>query len=271
MSRLQSVAAAAVLSFGVVAYAQVDNTLFLHHFDNESGLIPPAPSYPADYAAGTATTVLVGGSGNQTPGFPKFGAGAYDATAGGRAHYTANDGNFDFSKGTVEFWIKRQAPWHDGVYHGFFGVHAAGVADFRIYQDGSNRLGFYAHGATSGNIFGAEAVPVAPAPNEWHHVAAVWDSTTDFNAIFLNGVNLGGDFGGTVTTVTGVIPAQMTIGAVQSGSGGGGFAYDEFRISNVARYTSNFTPPTAPFVVPEPGSILLGCVLGGGMLLRRRA
>lgn len=268
MSRLTHLTAAVATSIGALvvstASAQVDNTLFLHHFDAPIGAAPA----DADYAAGTASTPLVGGVINGSGA--KFGAGAYDTTAGGRAHYIANDGNFDFSQGTVEFWIKKNAPWNDGVYRGFFGVHAAGVADFRIYKDGSNRLGFYAHGATSANIFGAQlAVADPPAPGQWHHIAVVWDSATDFKAIFLNGVDIGGDFGGAVTTVTGTIPAQMTIGAVQSGSGGGGHLYDEFRISNIARYTSDFTPPTAPFVVPEPGALGLAGVLGAGLLARR--
>jgi hypothetical protein len=263
MQRASVLAAAAILSVGAVALGQVDHTLFLHHFDAPIGAAPA----DADYAAGTASTLLVGGVINGSGA--KFGAGAYDTTAGGRAHYVANDGNFNFSQGTVEFWIKKNAPWNDGTYRGFFGVHAAGVADFRIYKDGSDRLGFYAHGATSGNIFGAEfAVANPPAPGEWHHIAVVWDSATDFKAVFLNGTDIGGDFGGPVTTVTAVIPAQMTIGAVQSGSAGGGHLYDEFRISDVARYTSNFTPPTAPFVVPEPAS--LAGFAAVGLIARRR-
>lgn len=263
MQRVSVLAAAALLSVGAVAFGQVDNTLFLHHFDAPIGAAPA----DADYAAGTASPPLVGGVINGSGA--KFGAGAYDTTAGGRAHYIANDGNFNFSQGTVEFWIKKNAPWNDGTYRGFFGVHAAGVADFRVYKDGSDRLGFYAHGATSGNIFGAEfAVATPPAPGVWNHIAVVWDSATDFKAVFLNGTDIGGDFGGPVTTVTAVIPAQMTIGAVQSGTGGGGHLYDEFRISDVARYTSNFTPPTAPFVVPEPAS--LAGFAAVGLIARRR-
>ncbi len=266
MQRTQLLVAAAVLSSVSSTFAVLNNTLFLQHFDGPLGAVAPAPSLPADYAAGTATTVLVGGS--ITGSAPKFGAAAYDTTAGGRAHYVANDGNFDFAQGTVEFWIKRPAPWQDNAYHGFFGVQESGVADFRIYQDGSNRLGFYAHGATSGNIFGAEAVPAAPTPNVWHHIAVSWDSATGFKGIFLDGANIGGAFGGPAVLVSGTYPSQMTIGAVQSGSGGGGFLYDEFRISNIARYTSDFTPPTAPFVVPEPATLCL--VSGLTVLVRRR-
>lgn len=268
MSRFKLLAAVAICVWGTTVFGQVNNTLFLHHFDAPIGAAV-AP-FTADYAAGNPASPLVGGS--ITSSAPKFGAGAYNTTAGGRAHYVANDGNFDFAQGTVEFWIKKPAPWNDGTYRGFFGVHAAGVADFRIYKDASDRLGFYAHGSPSTNLFGMQGVLASPpTPNLWHHIAVVWDSTTNFKQIYLNGVATGAApiNANPVVVVSGTYPAQMTIGAVQSGSAGGGHFYDEFRISNIARYTTDFTPPTEPFVIPEPATLALatGALT---LLLRRR-
>jgi len=245
--------------------AGIDNTLFLHHFDAPIGS-PPAN---ADYAAGSSGVVVAGGVITSTA--PKFGDGAYDVTTTGRAHYVSNDGNFNFAQGTVEFWINKPTAWNDFAYKGFFGVHAAGVADFRVYKDGNNRLGFYAHGSPSSNIFGMEGVLATPlSSNEWHHIAVVWDSSSNYKQIFVDGVapaEIVG-FGGAVNAVSGTYPAQMTIGAVQSGSAGGGHFYDEFRISDVVRYNGNFTPPIAAFVVPEPAT--LSVIALSGLLMRRR-
>jgi hypothetical protein len=64
--------------------------------------------------------------------------------------------------------------------------------------------------------------------------------------IYRDGVNVGaGTFAGLVGNAT----AQYRIAETSAGSGGDFSGYiDEFRITKgVARYTANFTPPTAPF------------------------
>jgi len=77
--------------------------------------------------------------------------------------------------------------------------------------------------------------------NNWYHVAAVRNNGT--NTLYVNGTSQG-SYSSSVD-----ITNELTIGnlgyATVLGAPG---AIDEFRVSNTARYTSNFTPQTAPFV-----------------------
>jgi hypothetical protein len=87
------------------------------------------------------------------------------------------------------------------------------------------------------------------ATSTWIHLA--WVRASNVHSFYVNGtsqalsgVNWTGAVGGTANL--------WTIGNVTTG-GGGGYAWpttgyiDEMRISNMARYTSNFTPATLPF------------------------
>ena len=76
--------------------------------------------------------------------------------------------------------------------------------------------------------------------NQWVHLA--WTRASGANKIFVNGTaqhifTNGNNYGASVTT---------QIGNDKDGNGFVGYI-DEFRISNIARWTSNFTPPTAPY------------------------
>lgn len=76
--------------------------------------------------------------------------------------------------------------------------------------------------------------------NTWYHIATVWDGTMK---VYVDGT-------AALSSTTNVIQNAGN-GLTINGDGGGSFTFagyiDEFRISTVARYTSNFTPPTAPF------------------------
>jgi hypothetical protein len=78
---------------------------------------------------------------------------------------------------------------------------------------------------------------------QWYHIAMVRSGGTITS--YLNGVSFGsGVLTGTVQTDT--TPLSIGGDSVNIGQAFDGFI-DEVRISNVARYTSNFTPPSAPF------------------------
>lgn len=97
---------------------------------------------------------------------------------------------------------------------------------------------------TTGGSGATRISGTAPSANTWAHVAWVRSGTTSY--LFLNGTSLG-----TATSVP--YPSgnmQVGIGATSVASGVNclnGYI-DDLRITKgVARYTSNFTPPAAPF------------------------
>jgi hypothetical protein len=81
--------------------------------------------------------------------------------------------------------------------------------------------------------------------NTWYHVAVSRSGTS--TKMFINGTQSGS----TYTDSTNYLCSRLFIGASSSGGGTVGFNgyLDDLRITNgVARYTSNFTPPTTPFI-----------------------
>lgn len=78
------------------------------------------------------------------------------------------------------------------------------------------------------------------AVNQWHHFAMTYDGTN--TKIWVNGV-LDGSVAGTSTSDT---SANITIGYYEAVTSSSYYGYiDNFRFTKgVARYTSNFTPPT---------------------------
>ena len=123
--------------------------------------------------------------------------------------------------------------WCVGVYKIELGINGN---DLRIYT---------ASGYT--NFFTGGEFTV----NNWHHVALVRD-TSNVIKLYLNGTASG-------TTVTdsttyaageGLFIGGEYASATSINHGWDGYI-DDFRVSNTARYTSNFTPPTEP--LPDKG------------------
>jgi hypothetical protein len=87
-----------------------------------------------------------------------------------------------------------------------------------------------------------------PSLNAWHHYALVREGTgTNQTKLYFDGVmkGTGTDAASTSTwalTVGGLYYVTDTTGAQVIAAG-----FDEFRVSNTARYTATFTPPSAPF------------------------
>lgn len=90
-------------------------------------------------------------------------------------------------------------------------------------------------------FFGSAAI----STGTWYHLAVVANGS-GIN-IYING-NL--DAGGSQFAFSGTSQSSNVGKNTSFGPGGAGYFngnIDEFRISNTARYSSNFTPPTSPF------------------------
>jgi hypothetical protein len=109
-----------------------------------------------------------------------------------------------------------------------------------------NAAGAYVQVAPSG--WTLPASDSTPNPNAWNHVALVRHA--GLVTIYLNGV------GGTQTAdnwnnFTQAAGGYLTLGWTVNSLGGCANAwFDEVRVSNIARYTADFTPPTGAFTDP---------------------
>ncbi len=118
---------------------------------------------------------------------------------------------------------------------------------------GVYRVSFFNSGA---NVGTTTAVPI----NAWTHVAVVRSGTTV--KLYVNGVADATTFTMSGTILSGTTPCIGSKDSHLAGYGTQGFIED-FRISGVARYTSDFTPSTSalPSPVPDPYESLISAQL----------
>lgn len=148
--------------------------------------------------------------------------------------YTIVDSNLDLGSEdfTIECWV------YQTVLSGYPRIFDYTTNDFRLEI---NKLG-QVYWKIGGVISTSSA---AVSINEWNHIALVRSGT--MVTCYLNGTSICSG------TVSGSLP--ITVGgklAIGYGLSEGATNYlkgyiDEFRISKVARWTANFTPPTEPY------------------------
>jgi len=212
------------------SYAPVDeefgNVSLLLHGDGTNGsttIVDSSSSPKAVTAVGDAQI---------STAQSKFGGSSIAFDGAGDYITTSADSAFQLGTGdfTVEFWARPSASNdNDGVFT--FGTSSSSLAVYIL--NNSWRI------ATTGS--GGTQVAAAIL-NTWQHVAVTRSGTS--LRFFLNGIQSGL----TISNSTNFVDNQLNIGYYFNTN----FAYngfiDEFRLTkSLARYTSNFTPPTAPF------------------------
>ena len=162
---------------------------------------------------------------------------------------TATNSAFSFGSGdfTIECWIRPDAvnvdTFGNGTATGIFGSTGQ---EYVIFVSSANaKLGAYmSNNGSAWNIFSGHAYGPALSANTWHHVAMVRNSGA--TKVYLDGTAIG-DFN--TSQLTSISSNAINIGSdIGTGTGAQSWGLDgyidEFRVSNNARYTSNFTPHT---------------------------
>jgi hypothetical protein len=143
-------------------------------------------------------------------------------------------GSGDF---TIECWLYPES--QPGAYNAIVGGNATGQPLLSLRGSGtSSSIGFNAYG--SADVFN---ISYTFTQNTWVHIA-VSRSGTNLR-LFINGTQTGS----TVTNSTNFSGAITTVGVADNGNYLLKGYIDDLRITRFARYTSNFTAPTAAFAL----------------------
>ncbi|MFA5086209.1 MAG: DUF2341 domain-containing protein [Candidatus Paceibacterota bacterium] len=144
---------------------------------------------------------------------------------------------------TYDFWVKFNAVSgypnfinSNGGYNPLIRLHAA-EHELAVYMDDT---------ASTSHIF-----PWTPTTGVWYHVAVVRNSGS--LSAYVNGTQIG-----TSQSSTESVPQRgVYIGKQYNADYCLNGLMDEVRISNIARWTSNFTPPTAAYANDQYTKLLL--------------
>lgn len=167
----------------------------------------------------------------------KFGTGSMAFDGSGDYLTSPIKAELGYSTGdfTIEFWVYPNNSTGAQVIFDQRAGSASGTAptiylnsgSLRYYTDGADRI-------TGGSVSAAQ----------WSHIAVCRSGTS--TKMFINGTQTGS----TLTDTRSYVDSPISIGEASDGTGGAvlnGYI-DDFRITKgVARYTANFTAPTAPF------------------------
>ena len=140
---------------------------------------------------------------------------------------------------TIELWVKQ--PQLTGGRNTYVHKDRGGAHVEYNLMENPNPSGLYSYAG-----YGLSESSTHPSENEWSHIAATFDSNADSIEIFLNGISVG-----TETATDSIIntAGKLYVGWMPTDPGYNALTgiIDEVRISNIVRYTSNFTPPISEF------------------------
>ena len=171
----------------------------------------------------------------------KFNTGAMGFDGSGDYLQIYNPQLFHFGAGnfTIEMFAKFNSSSGTQVLNNY-GYEPSGTQSYVFYYSaGAIRLAYY-----SGSSSDASLGSFTPTVGTWYHIALVRNGTTV--TCYVDGVALGSP----INISTNVINFSGTSGAFRIAVNATDYFaghINEFRISKIARYTSNFTPPTRTF------------------------
>ena len=121
------------------------------------------------------------------------------------------------------------------------------------YDNGNSKFVFYYN--NGGGAAGVSAISGGSQPiNSWYHIAVVTTSSNNIS-LYVNGISVATDTNAISKPTT---RTRFRVGTDLSNNDFNGYI-DDLRITKgVARYTSNFTPPTAQLPGAETGTFASG-------------
>jgi hypothetical protein len=219
------------------------NVSLLLHGDGTNGSTTITDSSP------TPKTVTAFGDAQISTAQSKFGGAsiAFDGTGDYATAALSSDFEFGTGNFTVETWIRFAAIGDRRIVG--IGRGASGASPF-LYtgwslRSGSNFLSWYRFDGNETNV----SRTWSPSADQWYHVAVSRSGAS--LRLFVDGSQLGATQSSSISynSVNAEVLeiARFRSGAPAADSFLNGYV-DDLRITKgIARYTANFTPPTAPF------------------------
>lgn len=160
--------------------------------------------------------------------------------------------NFDFSDSefTIDFWLRPSAI---GIWVDLIGnwEHTGSDVSWVVGYDTDYKLSFgYTITGVLGDYITCTWTTQTLTLDTWQHIAIVRDKTSEIFRIFKDGVEQTVDNASILNSVSIHTPTTylFRIGARTNQLNYYYKGYiDELRISNIARWTDDFTPPTSPY------------------------
>ena len=225
-------------SFHIDAQSAHDADLLVSSIDRNDG-----DTLFADAAAGHTITRYGNTHHDNTVGNP-FGSGTamyFDGSGDYLQTSTSSDLTFGTGDFTVETWFYPTTVNTSAAYKGIIsdelysntGGWAVSQRDDElslwIKNTGGSWVSFVADGALTAN--------------QWQHIAVSYDSSTTTTRLFVDGTSVASG----TTSGWNLTGDQIEIGRSVSGQEITGYLFDVRATKGEARYTSNFTAPSAPF------------------------
>ena len=216
---------------------EFDNVSLLLHGDGTNGSTTIVDS------SSRFKAVTVVGDAQISTAQSKFGGSsiAFDGSGDELTSQSSSENNFGTDDWTIEFWILSTQTTRVDPFGWNYSYQNPGWASLILNLNGSS-MSWYENVNQRIN-----ATNTGWNNGSWNHVAI----TRSGNSVrmFLNGTQVGLTY--TTSFSYGANPSGFIVGNVSDKTGGQGPLdgyIDDLRITKgVARYTSNFTPPTAPF------------------------
>ena len=196
-----------------------------------------------------ARTITAAGNVHHSLDQAKFNDSSIEFDGSGDNLQVADSSDFDFGTGdfTFELWVYKQTSGKMSVFETRT-YSGSGGEGFNLEFSSADKFEWYDSSLTSG----LPGDPSAISLNTWTHYAIV--RYNNVCTMYKNGTSVGTpkDVGSASQNST----RGPIIGEVANGDNDFDGYMDEIRLSNVARYTGNFTAPTSPFT-SDSNTVLL--------------
>lgn len=203
-------------------------------------------------SSSAARTITAVGTAALSTTSPKWGTASLLIDAAGERATAAAASGLHLSTGdfTIELWFRREVSG-SGVL-ATYSQDATSSYAWVLFLNGSNVPSFWSNN-DAGGVVADITSGLGTTLNTWHHIA-VTRSGSSFR-LFLDGVQTGG----TVTSAAAIRPSAsghvLSLGSYPNGATRLTGRLDDIRITaGVARYTANFSVPTAAFPDGPPPS-----------------